>query len=38
MSDLTNMKSVMHNLIIYNETEGLDLTTSLITLKVILKI
>ena len=37
MSNLTKIESDVLNLMINNETEGLDLITSLITLKVILK-
>ena len=37
MSNQTKMESDMHNLVIYNETEGPDLINSLITLKEILE-
>ena len=37
MSNQTKLVPDMHNLMIYNETEGLDLITSLIALKVILE-
>ena len=37
MSNQTKMESDVLNLMIYNETEGLDSITSLTTLKLILK-
>ena len=37
MSNQTKLEPDMRNLMIYNETEGLDLITSLTTLKLILE-